>query len=134
MTNFVGSQQRIRALRLVNTTYPSFRLLTLFFLENLCGAQRSLLELLSFSWTVTLGKILTLDRLWNKGVTIMDWCYICKRRGESVNHLLLHCPFAFKLWSMVWVLFGVIWVMPQSVANIFASWQGPFGRHRNIDL
>ena len=24
--------------------------------------------------------------------------------------------------------------MPQSVADLFASWQGPFGRQRNIDL
>ena len=64
----------------------------------------------------------------------MDWCYMCKRSRESVNHLLLHCPIAFELWSMIWSLFGVIWVMPQSVADLFASWQGPFGRQRNIDL
>ena len=75
-----------------------------------------------FSWTAALGKILTLDRLWNKGVPVMDWCYMCKRSGELVNHLLLHCPIAFELWSMVWSLFGGIWVMPQSVANLFASW------------
>ena len=43
-----------------------------------------------FSWTAALGKILTLDRLWNKGVPVMAWCYMCKRSGESVNHLLLH--------------------------------------------
>ena len=54
-----------------------------------------------FSWIATLGKILTLDRLWNKGVPVMDWCYMCKRSGESVNHLLLYCPIAFELWSMV---------------------------------
>uniref|UniRef100_A0A7N2L7I8 ARM repeat superfamily protein n=1 Tax=Quercus lobata TaxID=97700 RepID=A0A7N2L7I8_QUELO len=36
-----------------------------------------------FSWTVALGKILTLDRLWNKGVPVMDWCFMCKRSGES---------------------------------------------------
>ena len=29
-----------------------------------------------FYWTATLGKILTLDRLWNKGVPVMDWCYM----------------------------------------------------------
>ena len=87
-----------------------------------------------FSWTAALGKILTLDRLWNKGVPVMDWCFMWKRSGESVNHLLLHCPIAFELWSMVWSLFGVIWVMPQSVANLFTSWQGPFSRQRNIDL
>ena len=47
-----------------------------------------------FSWTAALGKILTLDRLWNKGVPVMDWCYMCKRSGESVNHhlsSLSHC-------------------------------------------
>ena len=47
-----------------------------------------------FSWTAALGKILTLDRLWNKGVPVMDWCYMCKRSGELVNHLLSslsHC-------------------------------------------
>ena len=64
----------------------------------------------------------------------MDWCYMSKRSGESVNHLLLYCPIAFELWSMVWSLFGVIWVTPQSVTDLFASWQGPFGRQRNIDL
>ena len=35
---------------------------------------------------------------------------------------------------MVWSLFGVIWMMPQSVADLFASWQGPFGRQHTIDL
>ena len=35
---------------------------------------------------------------------------------------------------MLWALFGVIWVMPQSVTDLFTAWQGPFGRHCNIDL
>ena len=29
-----------------------------------------------FSWIAALGKILTLDRLWNKDVPVMDWCYM----------------------------------------------------------
>ena len=33
---------------------------------------------------------------------------------------------------MVWALFGVLWVMPQSVTDLFSAWQGPFCRHRNI--
>ena len=111
MTNFVGSQQRIRVLKCVSTIFPFPRLLTLFSLGNLCGVQKSLLGLL-ISWTAALCKILTLDSLWNKGVTIVDWCYMCKRSEESVNHLLLHCPIALELWSMVWALFGLLWVMP----------------------
>ena len=47
-TNFVGSRQRIRALRLVSFIYPSSQPLTTSFHGNLCGAQTSLLKLLSF--------------------------------------------------------------------------------------
>ena len=52
------------------------------------------------SWTATLGKILTIENLQYKGVAIVDWCYMCKTSEESVNHLLLHCPIAYELWSM----------------------------------
>ena len=57
-----------------------------------------------------------------------------KRCGESVDHLLLHCPIAYELWSMVFCLFGIHWVMPYHISKLLGSWQGKFGRHRNIDL
>ena len=103
----------------VSTISPLTQLLILFFLGNLCGAQRSLLVcflLVDFN----LRKILTLDILWNKGVTVVDWCYMCKRSGESVNHLLLHCLIASEWWTLVWALFGLLWVMPQSVRALVA--------------
>ena len=31
---------------------------------------------------------------------------------------------------MVFGLFGVSWVMPQSVVGLLACWQGRFGRHQ----
>ena len=74
-----------------------------------------------FSWTTALEKILNPDNLWNQGVTVVDWCYMCKWSGESINHLLLHCPIAFELWTMVWALFGLLWVMPQSVNRLIFS-------------
>ena len=49
-----------------------------------------------------------------------------------MNHLLLHCPIAFELWSLVFCLFGIHWVMPHKVIELFESWQGKFGCHRNI--
>ena len=36
-----------------------------------------------------------------------------------MNHLLLHCPIAYELWSMVWNPFGLQWVMPHGVSNLF---------------
>ena len=32
---------------------------------------------------------------------------MCKRNGELVDHLFLHCPFAMDLWSIGFGLFGV---------------------------
>ena len=51
-----------------------------------------------------------------------------------MDHLLLHCPIACELWSLVFCLFGIQWVMPQKVIELFESWQGKFGRHRHIEL
>ena len=49
---------------------------------------------------------------------------MCKCNGEYVDHLLLHCPIASNLWSMISVLFQVSWVMLKSVVELLACWQG----------
>ena len=64
-------------------------------------------------------------------VWILDWCYMCKCNSESIDHLFLHCLVAMDLWSMVFGLFGVSWVMLQSIVRLLACWQGRFGRHQN---
>jgi hypothetical protein len=40
-----------------------------------------------FSWIASLGKALTTNNLRKRGLIILDWCCMCKRNGESVNHL-----------------------------------------------
>ena len=65
-----------------------------------------------FVWTAALETILTIDNLCKRKILILDWCYMCKSNGESVDHLLLHCPIVFKLWSMMFTLFGIYWAMP----------------------
>ena len=84
-----------------------------------------------FVWTVALGNILTIDNLRKQQILILDWCCMCKRNGESIDHLLIHCSIAFDLWSMVLTLFGIHWVMPKTVVDLLACWQGKLGRHRN---
>ena len=59
---------------------------------------------------------------------------LCKRCGESVDHLLLHCPIASELWSLVFCLFRIHRVMPLKVFELFECWQGKFKQHRNIDF
>uniref|UniRef100_A0A2N9HXJ9 Reverse transcriptase domain-containing protein n=1 Tax=Fagus sylvatica TaxID=28930 RepID=A0A2N9HXJ9_FAGSY len=81
-----------------------------------------------FVWTTALGKILTTENLRKRRVIILDWCCMCKSSGESVNHLLVHCPVAWELWSMVLVMFGKNWVMPRVVVDILRCWKGICGK------
>ena len=74
------------------------------------GSRRSVLEWLSLSGMLLWENVLTIDNLRKRKVWILDWCYLCKCNGESVDLFLLHCPVDF--WSMVLGLFGVSWVMP----------------------
>ena len=76
-------------------------------------------------------KILTIDNLRKRKIRITDWCYMCKCNGEFVDHLLLHCPIASDLWSMILGYFGVYWVMPKYVVELLVCWQGRCGRHWN---
>ena len=89
-------------------------------LGRLFGSLRSLLELLFFVWISALGNILTIDNLRKQKILILDWCCMCKRNEVSVDHLLIHCPIAFDLWSMVFTLFGIHWVILKIVVELLA--------------
>jgi hypothetical protein len=75
-----------------------------------------------FVWSVALGKILTLDNLRKLHVIVMDICCVCKRNGEFVDHLLLHCKVSSGMWSALCSRFGMSWVMPRRVIGLFACW------------
>ena len=57
-----------------------------------------------FVWIVVLGNILTIDNLRKRKILFLDWYCMCKRNGESVDHLLIHCSFASDLWSSVYLV------------------------------
>ena len=54
---------------------------------------------------------------------------MCKCDGVSVDHLLLHCTVAHEMWTMLFGLFGISWVMPRSVVGLLECWNGKFGWH-----
>ena len=56
-----------------------------------------------FIWTAVWGECLMIDNLRKRRVWVMDWCYMCKSNGESVDHLFLHCPVAMELGLWFWV-------------------------------
>jgi len=81
-----------------------------------------------FVWTAALGKILTHDNLRRRGIVVVEWCVMCKKHGESVDHLLLHYDVARVVWSSFYSLFGVEWVMPSSVLDLLSEWGTLLGR------
>lgn len=54
-----------------------------------------------------LRKILTHDNLRKRNVVVIEWCCMCKKNKESIEHLLLHCEVTQDLWSYILTLFGV---------------------------
>jgi hypothetical protein len=80
------------------------------------------LKLAFFTWTASLGKILTLDNLRKCHIIVIDWCCMCKKSGKLLDHLFLHCDVARELWIMVFQMFGIEWVMPKRVVDLLACW------------
>jgi len=83
-----------------------------------------------FTWFAALGRIFTLDNLRKRHIIIVDRCCLCKRDGELVDHILLHCDVASALWNNIFSRFGICWVMPRSVLDLVACWW-KFGRSRS---
>ena len=87
-----------------------------------------------FLWTASLGKILTADNLRKRNIILVSWCCMCNLDGESIVHLFLHCPVANDLWSFVFSLFGVCWVMPRKITDLVSRWQGSFKRQKSYEI
>ncbi|XP_059650449.1 uncharacterized protein LOC132296254 [Cornus florida] len=86
--------------------------------------SKASLRVAFFVWTAAWSKILTLDNLRKRRHIIVNRCCLCKINGESVDHLLLHCPVAHDCWSLMFGLFGIHWVMPQTSWELLDMWRG----------
>jgi hypothetical protein len=82
-----------------------------------------------FVWTAALEKILTHDNLRRRHIVVVEeWCCMCKKNGESIDHLLFHCDVTRVVWSYFYNLFGVEWVMPRRVLDLLSGWGTLLGR------
>lgn len=76
-------------------------------------------------WILLQNKILTLDSLKKRGFIFANRCVLCKNDEESVDHILLHCPFSSMIWDKIWNLMSLDWVPPTTIQLFFLSWKGP---------
>ena len=92
--------------------YHAIRVLKILcFLERVFGNQRFLLML--------------------RGRPLANQCCMCCCDGESVDHLLVHCPVTHTLWTFMLQTFGIHWVMPGSVASLLFCWHQWLGKHNS---
>jgi hypothetical protein len=59
---------------------------------------------------------------------------MCKRNGETVDHLLLYCEITSALWSAIFSCLGLTWIMPIRVVDLFTCWRGLGGGPQYIDV
>jgi hypothetical protein len=85
-------------------------------------------------WTATHGRILTSDNRRKRGVIVVEWCCMCRRSGESIDPLLLHCKVARELWNLIFTLFGVHWVLPAKVIQVLDCWRAQVGSRSVLDV
>ena len=86
-----------------------------------------------FLWIAAHGQILTLDNLMLKGRLLANRGCVCCCDGESLSHLLLHCPVTHSLWAFMLQAFGILWVMLGSVTGLLSCWYQWHGKH-NSDI
>jgi hypothetical protein len=101
---------------------------------KLIWKSKALPRVAFFVLTAVLGKILTMNNLRKKNMIVMEWCCMCKKSGESIDHLPLHCEVAIEVWNMVCQLFGVTWVMPGKLKECLGSWRGQKGNSAIIQF
>jgi hypothetical protein len=53
---------------------------------------------------------------------------MCKDDDELVDHLLIHCWAAHRLWSLVFRSVGIDWVFPNRVSDLLFGWWNWFGK------
>ena len=55
--------------------------------------------------------------------------FMCCCCGETVDHLLIHCRKAYRLWCFVFRIFGISWVPSCKVSDFLFSWWNWLGKH-----
>ena len=82
-----------------------------------------------FLWTAARDGILVVDNLVKKNLPLLNWCCLCQCDEETMDHFLLHCKFVHAVWSEVFLMFGVQWVMLYTVVSLLFAWRNWLGNY-----
>ena len=75
-----------------------------------------------------------MDNLKRRGKIVVNACFMCLEDEETIDHLLLRCITAVKIWNTVICWFGCSWVFPKNVQDLFMAWKSPLGPHKGKEM
>ncbi|XP_020420593.1 uncharacterized protein LOC18774736 [Prunus persica] len=90
-----------------------------------------------FVWQAVLGKLNTGDTLQRRCPYLCispHWCALCNKAGQSVDHLLIHCPFSLKLWETLLKEVNTVWVIPEGCFELFSIRFDALGRGKKAKI
>ena len=91
------------------------------FPKNNIRVERVPTKIVFFAWEAAWGKIMTLDRLQKREWQLPNRYFLCGCEEENVNNILIHCIVVRVLWDLVLGLFGVQWVLPETIKEVLFS-------------
>lgn len=84
-----------------------------------------------YAWSLALGKLNTGDVIQRRSPNVClspSWCVMCKRNGESADHLFLHCHNTVQLWIRLFQAVKISWMMPASSMSMLSELIHAFGK------
>lgn len=96
----------------------NFSYSTPFYLANFLWKSRIPSQVMGFAWLVAHEKVNTNDMLQLKRpfkALSLDWCILCRRSIETVDHLFLQCPITLGLQHKIFSQARMVWVLPDNI-------------------
>ena len=75
-----------------------------------------------FAREVWWGKVLTMNQLKKRGLSLASRCPLCKEVEEAIEYFLIHYPKTWSMWTALINVVGVGWVCSFSVKDLFLGW------------
>lgn len=77
----------------------------------------------AFGWLTWWNRIATSDFLFSRNIIPTSYpCAFCELEAETPNHLLLLCPYSWKVWSDILNWWGLSWISPGSIPDLLTWW------------
>ncbi|KAI8556028.1 hypothetical protein RHMOL_Rhmol05G0221100 [Rhododendron molle] len=97
--------------------------------KNLCPPKVEIFSWMAIQERVSTRSVLSSRNIVPEGQSIS--CRLCSLHLEMPDHVLLHCQFSWKTWSVILDWWHVTWVCPETLSDLVRWWFDT--RFRNLE-